>query len=180
MNALDAVTEAVATLTDALPGLLDACTDPQATDMAELLWLIQQSRVELQAMEREVEDTCARAMLSDDVRTDTLVVERHRSTDRKAWDHDAWKHDARNKVLRALGLAGAQGVLSADGEVLDASVLWDALARLQSVHGSAAPKVTALRELGLDARDYCETSPGAWHVKVRRMADMETETEGAA
>lgn len=179
IDPLAGVVSAVQRLAEAVPALLDACTDPQGTDMAELLDIIREQRTKLYALEGQVEEACARALLDDMTTTPTLRIERHRTTDRKAWDHAGWQRDVRAKVLQAAGLKGAQGVLTADGEVVPASVLYDLLAQVEQVHGSAAPKTTALRSLGLDARDYCESSPGRWTVKVTRMAD-ETEQEGAA
>lgn len=157
--------------------LLEACTDPQALDMAELLESLQLAHKALGGIVRDVEVATAKAMPADDVRVGTMVVERHRGSDRKAWQHEDWQRDVRAKVLRAAGLAGAQGVLTAEGEVVEAGVLYDVLAAVQGVHGAAGPKVTGLRGLGLDARDYCETTAGAWHVKVTRMTE-ETATEG--
>lgn len=177
---LAAVTEAVAALEAALPGLLEACTDPEAADVAELLLVVNQARVKLQGVERDAEAACAKAMLSNQLDRGGLFAERYRAADRKAWDHDGWQRDVRAKALQAAGLKGAQGVLTADGEVLDASVLYDLLARLQAVHGAQAPKTKSLREFGLDPDDYCERSPGAWHVKVQRRVETEAgETDAA-
>lgn len=176
-DALHMTTAAVAALERDLPDWLEGCTDPQGLDVAELLAGIRDQRVKLQALEGMAEEACAKALLDDMTTTDTLRIERHRTTDRKAWDHDAWKRDVRQKALQAVGLKGAQGVLSADGEVLPAESLFDLMATLQNAHGSTAPKTTALRALGLDARDYAECSPGRWVVKVTRMAQ---EVDGAA
>lgn len=172
------VLQAVAHLEDAMPHLWEACTDPQATDLAELLADLRDARERLYALERDTEVTLAKAMTTDEVDTPTLRVERRRGTDRKSWDHAGWQVDARRQVLRKHGLAGAQGVLTPDGEVIPAEVLAEALAELQSVHGSTAPRTTQLKGLGLDPRDYCESSPGAWRVSVRRQVDE--SKEGAA
>lgn len=166
-NLADAVTD----LQDTLEALMEACTDPAGTDTAELLDAIRTERVRLYQLEQQAEEACAKALLDDMTTTDTIRVERHRTTDRKAWDHAAWQRDVRAKVLQAHGLKGAQGVLTADGEVLPGSVLFDLMSQVEAAHGSAAPKTTTLRALGLDARDYCESSPGRWTVKVIRMAD---------
>lgn len=171
------LTDAVNDLEAQVDALVEACTDPQGTDVAELLDAVRTERVRVQALEGRVEEACARALLDDMTTTPTLRIERHRTTDRKAWDHDAWKRDVRAKVLQAYGMKGAQGVITATGEVIDGAELYDVLAALQDAHGSTAPKTTALRALGMDARDYCETSPGRWTVKVIRLAD---ETEGEA
>jgi hypothetical protein len=165
-----AVTTAVQVLADGTDALLEACTDPQATDMAELLLDVQLARIALQNVERDIEAACAKAMTGEQALTPTLRAERSRATDRKAWSHDEWKRDVRRQVIRKHGLLGAT-IVSADGEELDKGALHTLLADLQNVHGAAAPKTTALRELGLDSRDYCESTPGAWHVKVQRLVN---------
>lgn len=178
-NPLDAVTEAVATLEAALPGLLEACTDPQALDVAELLLVIREARTRLYAVEQDTEAALGKAMLSDQALSPTLRVERRRTADRKAWDHETWQRDVRTKALQAAHLKNAQGVITADGEVLPGTVLHDLLRTVESAHGSAAPKVTALRALGLDPQDYCETSPGGVKVTVYRMAEEGGEGDAA-
>jgi hypothetical protein len=178
MNALTALLEAVSALEAETPGLLEQCTDPEGRDAAELFGIVQGARKALQDVERTLETAAYDAMTGDDVQAGDLWVERYRSTDRKAWQHDEWQRDVRTKVLQVHGLKGAQGVLTADGEVAPISVLHEVLRAVEGAHGSAAPKTTALRALGLDARDYCESSPGAKHVRVQRR--VETETEGAA
>lgn len=174
-DVLENLTDAVNDLDAQVGALLEACTDPAGTDVAELLDMVRTERTRLYALEQQVEEAAARALLDDMTTTDTLRIERHRTTDRKAWQHADWQRDVRAKVLQAHGLKGAQGVLTADGEVLEASVLFDLMATLQGAHGSTSPRTTALRALGLDARDYCESSPGRWTVKVTRMADENTE-----
>lgn len=172
-NALDNVTEAVAALEAALPALTEACTDPQALDLAELFATIQQARVRLQALERDTEVACAKALPGARVDAPGMFVERYRSQDRKQWKHEDWQADVRAKVLRAAGLAGAQAVVTANGETLPADVLHDVLRSVQAAHSAAGPKTGAIRGLGLDPDDYCERSPGAWHVKVHRVVDTE-------
>jgi hypothetical protein len=179
-----AVTNAVALLERFLPGLLEQCTDPQATDMAELLLLIRDARTKLYGVEQDTEAALAKAMLSDQVVTNTLRVERYRSAERKAWDHEAWQRDVRQQAIRAAGLQRCH-VVTADGEELSTAVLHDLLSAVQMVHAAGAPKTskaTGLRAFGLDPADYCESSPGARHVRIIRMADeaAETEQEGAA
>jgi len=179
MNPMHAVTEAVATLQADLPGLLDACTNPQALDVAELLLVIREARETLQGVERDAEAALGKAMLGDQAMSPTLRVERRRTADRTAWDHEGWQRDVRAKALQAAHLKGAQGVLTADGEVLPASVLHDLLRTVEAAHGAAAPKVTALRSLGLDPQDYCETSPGGIKVTVYRIAEEGGEDDAA-
>lgn len=183
-TAVENLAAAVDALEAALPALLEACTDPEATDMAELLLDVREQAKRLSTLERDTETALAKAMVSDDVFTPGLRVERYRGTDRKTWQHSEWQRDVRRQALRRAGLLGAQGVITADGEVLAAEVLQTLLAEVQGVHGSANPKTSkagGLRAFGLDPADYCESSPGAWHVRVQRTADdskTETETEG--
>lgn len=176
-DVVTAVNEAVETLAKALPELLEQCTDPQATDMAEVLVSVREARTALHALERDVENATAKAMLGDFAETPTLRVERSRAADRKAWDHEAWQTDVRTKVLRAHRLIGLSAVIDANGEEVPMQELYDAMADLQSVHGSTGPRLTQMRGFGLDPDDYCARTPGPWTVKVLRMAD---ESEGAA
>lgn len=178
-DVLTDVHAAVLRLQSEQDALLAACTDPEGTDVAELLYAVQQARITLQQVERDVETACAQAMLGDLAETPTLRVERHRTQDRKTWAHDEWQRDVRAKALQATGLKGAQGVVTADGEVASADSLYALLQLVQGAHGSTSPRLTNLRSLGLDPDDYCERSPGRWAVKVQRMAD-ETEQEEVA
>jgi len=52
--------------------------------------------------------------------------------------------------------------------VVDATggLVMEAIAKAQAVHGSAAPKVTALKPLGLSADDYCTSGPGPYSVQI--------------
>lgn len=171
MSAVEKVTDAVAALGEQLDDLVAASTDPQATDLAAVVETVREARKALTAHERHLEHECARAMLGDYAEGNGVRVERSRGAERKAWDHDSWRHDVRAKVLRAHGLAGAQGVVTADGELVDPTVVHELLAAVQNVHSAGAPKSTAMKALGLDVRDYCESSPGAWQVRVTRLAD---------
>lgn len=83
-----------------------------------------------------------------------------RGADRKAWSHADWQRDVRQQVL-----SGVPEILVEpnDGETVNVA---DLLAAVQAVHGSSAPKVTALKRLGLDPSDYCETYSGPFSVQV--------------
>lgn len=85
-----------------------------------------------------------------------------RGQNRKAWKHDAWKHDARAAVVRTQGLEGHDVVDAATGELVDLQGL---LTHVQEFHGSTAPRVTVLRQAGLEPDDYAETSPGPWGIE---------------
>lgn len=85
-----------------------------------------------------------------------------RGTNRKAWNHDRWKHDARAAVVKAHNLSGSDLLDPETGELVDLQGL---LTHVQEFHGSTSPRLTALRQAGLDPDDYAETSPGAWGVE---------------
>ena len=90
-----------------------------------------------------------------------------RTADRKAWDHEEWKRDARRAIVRHTTdeMGATVQVLTEGGEVQDfdlARLLHLAITEAQEVHGSTAPRSTALKRLGLYATDYCESSPGGW------------------
>lgn len=178
-DAVTAVNKAVEALEQALPGLLEQCTDPQATDMAEVLASIRDARVLLARLELDAEVATARAMLGDFAETSTLRVERTRAAERKTWDHEGWQQDVRRQVLRKHGLQGIAAVVTADGEEVPGAELVQevaaAMAELQAVHGSTGPRLTQLRGVGLDPDDYCVRTPGTWRVKVTRMADESAE-----
>lgn len=98
-----------------------------------------------------------------------------RGADRKGWDHDRWKHDVRAAIASDRG-AGMMVVDESTGEVRPvAQVLLSAIADAQAVHGSTAPKVTALKALGLDPDDYAETIPGRWSVVITNPTATITE-----
>lgn len=172
---------AVSWLRADLDALVDSCTDPRGADLAALLADVGEAADQLRTIARDVELATANAMLGDELDAGDLYVERSRGTDRKAWSHDDWQRDVRAKVVQAAGLKGAQIVTAAGELVPAAEVVHEALAAVQSAHGATAPKTTALRGLGLDARDYCESSPGAWRVKVQRRAvEGDQDEQGAA
>jgi hypothetical protein len=74
------------------------------------------------------------------------MVEVKRSKDRKAWDHEALKSRWLNAYTASTG-----------GEVTDPAEVRDALLNVVSIAGW---KVTGLRELDIDADDYCSSLPG--------------------
>ena len=92
------------------------------------------------------------------------VVKVYRTNDRKDWDHDEWKQDVRAAILEERAIAGSV-VDTASGEVID---LYDLLEQVQNVHGAQAPKVTALRALGLNPEAYCDERPGKPSVQITR------------
>lgn len=86
-----------------------------------------------------------------------------RATTRKAWDHGAWKGAVLNRVLEDRGL-DRYAVNPSTGEEVDLGQL---VADVQGVHGSTAPRVTALRSLGLEPGEFCTETPGPWAFYVK-------------
>jgi hypothetical protein len=104
----------------------------------------------------------------------------HGGSTRKAWDHDAWKRDARSKVSATLQAERKlAAVVTTDGEMLEVgAILWEAMERIQAAHGSAEPKKTVLKPLGLDVADYCETYDGPFTIDIRpSVREDDTTTE---
>lgn len=91
---------------------------------------------------------------------DGRLWELKRGADRKAWDHGSWLADVRREVLSGLP---ALLVDPETGVEVDPRAL---LVGVQSVHGAGPPRVAALKRLGLDPGDYCETVAGSWGLKV--------------
>lgn len=90
------------------------------------------------------------------------VVTIQRSRTRTQWDHDDWKHDVRGAVVDKY--AGTE-LFTIEGEAVD---LMDLISKVQNVHGAQAPKVTALRALGLEPKAYCTDIPGQPTVSIKR------------
>lgn len=93
-----------------------------------------------------------------------------RSADRKEWDHDDWKRDARRVIAASLSERfvihshdDAALVDTQTGEEVPLGrIIQEAMAQVQEVHGSTAPRTTALKRLGLYASDYCTSKPSGW------------------
>lgn len=135
----------------------------RATDALDLITWCQAMRRVLSSIES---DATRWAGLANIAKTGEMPDGRRyairRGTNRKAWNHDGWKHDARAAVVRAHGLEGHDLVDPATGDLVDLQGL---LTHVQEFHGSTSPRLTALRQAGLDPDDYAETSPGAWGVE---------------
>lgn len=142
-------------------------------ELADAIADIQDARARLQNVERDLTTALGRRLGKTtgnlgDGRQYTLS----RAQDRKEWDHSDWKRDARRKVTEAitsrfqtddLGPMNGDLVDTETGEAASlAEVIQTALAQVQEVHGSTAPRSTALRSLGLYASDYCTSTPNGW------------------
>lgn len=111
---------------------------------------------------------------------DGRTAQVNKGKDRKEWRHDDWKRDVREAVLEQVTAAWSEApeILTEDGEVATlplGQIVTTAMANVQAVHGSAAPKVTALKPLGLAADDYCTSSPGPYSVRISTPTDTTTE-----
>lgn len=144
--------------------------------LAETVAWLQDMRRDLGVAEAYVARQLGRMVGCPDVidLADGRRAEVLKGKDRKEWRHDDWKRDVRVAVLSQANVSDAGLVDVQTGETVDASAL---LAAVQAVHGSAAPKVTALKPLGLSADDYCTTGPGPYAVRISAPAATTTEQE---
>lgn len=159
VRALGDATEAVREVArHALAGAQDRLDAMEPQHVVTLVAHLQDLRRDLQGMEADLarllgrDDTADRAGVLPDGRSWQV----RKGAVRKAWRHAEWQHDVRALVLARL---------AEDGDV------GGALATLQGVHGSTAPRATALRALGLDPDEYAESVPGSWGVQVDPRAD---------
>lgn len=112
-----------------------------------------------------------------------------RAQDRKEWDHEEWKRDARRIIATRVSeryAAFGEDETFTEPELFDtetgeavtlARALQEALAMAQEVHGSTAPRSTALKRLGLYASDYCASSPAGWRFNAIRPEPTTTTTD---
>jgi len=112
---------------------------------------------------------------------DGRVWELRRGARRTLWDHEDWKRDVRAKITDQVldETVGTSWLTNAEtGELVDlAPVIQVALDRGQAAHSSNPPKVTALKALDLDPKDYCEQAPGLWSFSVVAPADETTTND---
>lgn len=154
----------LATATQALEDELDY------TGLADTVAWLHDVRSRLAVLESYVSRELGRMDGCPDVITlsDGRLAEVMKGKDRKAWRHDDWKRDVRLAVSDGIG--GDVWVVDPEtGETHEedaTAVIHGAIAAAQAVHGSTAPKVTALKALGLSADDYCESYPGPYSVKI--------------
>jgi hypothetical protein len=175
----------LATAVEAVEEWRDASADLEPVNQADAIALVKDLRQRLGAVEQDLAATLGKAEgpiqgnLSDG-RQFTLK----RTQDRKEWDHDGWKRDARRavtaKVLADHGLPSVAELVDDQGEVTEVAlgrVIQEAMTELQNVHGSAEPKSTALKPLGLFKGDYCTSSPGGWILNAVRPTETATEKD---
>ena len=154
----------VASLGAVLDGTLSGLIrDAKAPEMVAMIAGGQEQRAAIKALEDTI---TARAGAQMDlgregVLEDGRAFKIRRGQNRKGWDHERWQHDARAAVLADADVP-AEVVDPRTGELVN---LHPVLTALQGVHGSTGPRVGALRAMGLDPEDYCETTPGAWGVE---------------
>lgn len=172
MDGLWSLTQAV----ESLEAHRDASASLEPLEQASAIALVKDLRQRLSAVEADLSTTLGKAegqMAGNlpDGRQFTLK----RTADRTQWNHDDWKRDVRRAITAQVEdrfLIDEDGVY---GRVIDTStgetvtlgrVIQEALIVSQNVHGSAEPKSTALKPLGLYKGDYCTSSPGGWILNV--------------
>lgn len=166
-HAIFTITAGVKALNEDLASAMEQHTDDLEHDaLAETVAWLQDVRRSLGEAESYVARELGRMDSTPEIITlpDGRVAQVMKGKDRKEWRHDDWKRDVINAVVPEAELV-AYVVDAETGESRDVDVA-DLIAKAQAVHGSAAPKVTALKALGLAADDYCTTGPGPYSVKI--------------
>lgn len=161
----------------------DSSADLEAVHQADAIALVQDLKKRLAQVELSLAITLGKAEgQHQGYLPDGRMFTLKRTAERKAWDHEDWKRDARRAVVSStmeeLALPKVLQVVDQEGEVSAlavAPILHEAIAMAQEVHGSTAPRSTALKRLGLYASDYCESSPGGW--KFDAIAPHDTTTK---
>lgn len=169
--------------TATLQAHVDASADLEPIDQAAAIALVQDLRKRLGQVEQDLAITLGKAEGQHqgnlpDGRQFTLK----RTANRTAWNHEDWKRDARRKIIANAMPDDADLIVvdSSTGETVDnvRAILYEAVTEAQEVHGSTAPRSTALKRLGLYATDYCESSPGGWKFDaIAPKPTTETEQE---
>lgn len=164
----------------------DAHDQMEPQDLADAVALIQDLKARLTQVETDLATALGRregaftGYLSDG-RQFTLK----RSADRKEWQHDEWKRDARRvlveQTLTNLGVTRDAVVVDPttglETEQTLATIIQSALTNAQEIHGSTAPRSTALKSLGLYASDYCTSTPGGWRLNAIKPTPTTTEKD---
>lgn len=167
MNALDGnLNEADTLLADAARYLAEGFN---VDALAELAGKVADLKRGLAVAEAFLARETGKAAAEMNRREGTLPDGRHfavkRGAIRKAWDHLNWKRDALNAIVNDAN--GFSVVDQITGEEQDAPAFVGAfIAKAQEVHGSTAPRVTALKALTLDPDDYCTSTPGPYAVII--------------
>lgn len=178
-----AMDNAVAVLNDSLASAMEQYVDDLQYDaLADTVAWIQDMRRTLGEAEGYVARELGRMDATPEIITlsDGRVATVMKGKDRKEWRHADWQRDVRQAVLEQVVATWSEApeVLDEDGEVATlplGEIVTKAMTDAQAVHGSAAPKVTALKPLGLAADDYCSTYPGPYSVRISAPATTTTE-----
>jgi hypothetical protein len=121
-----------------------------ATELATELYAIRSEIAALKLREQDVEDRLAAEMPEKRLEVPEIgVFERRTASSRKQWQHD----DLRREVVKH-----AERIVTEDGEIES-----EAEAQIRTLFDCMAPsywRVGALRTLGIDAGEYCETTWG--------------------
>lgn len=166
-----------------LEAFRDTSADLEPQAQADAIALVKDLRQRLGLVEADLSTTLGRAEGNHQgYLSDGRMFTLKRSPDRKAWNHDDWKRDVRRTIVRHTTdeMGSTIQVLTEDGEVQDfdlGRLLHLAITEAQEVHGSTAPRTTALKRLNLYATDYCESSPGGWLLNAVKPTDTTTEKD---
>jgi hypothetical protein len=139
----------------------DFDVDRAVHDLAKL----REIKAALSEWEGELTEWLSEALGRNEIDSAGLHVEVKRGANRKAWDNDA---------LIRLVIAKGRDERVLDEESGEYESEGDAVGRALMACARPNWRVTALRERGIDADEYCETSPGRVNVIL---TPMETSDE---
>jgi hypothetical protein len=157
-----------------LPGRLGTvivATDDRRHELAEhgdwhalafLLAELRRLQADLRLLIDTVEQDCYRLLPDKRTEIDGLgVLEKRKGTDRRAWQ----SIDLLDEILRVAVVDRETGVVL-DDETMIRQRIHEVLVDAVPFNPSLGWRVTALRELGLDPDEWCETKPGRESVQV--------------
>lgn len=143
-----------------------ACDHGDVEELARLHVAIVKAAQRLATIRGAVEATLADVMPDKRLELPGLpVLERRRGTDRKAWQ----SVDLLDELFRRAVVDVETGEVL-DDEALIRQRLHEVLVDCVPFTGSLGWRTTALRDLGLDPDEWCETKPGRVSVQIHEEA----------
>lgn len=155
---LDLLTSSIAEVSSAVAGWIDTAAEVEALDA---LATVRQARQDLAQVEAVLERHAARVMTGNVIEWPGGVAERHFGKSRKEWAHD----DLVRQVVQLIAVDAATDKASGETDEMLAALVQDACARFALTHRPDW-RVTALKQLGVDADDYCSAIPGRVTVAI--------------
>lgn len=153
MSAHEALIDLGTRLDDLEDHAAKLAVDTDVQSLAHLLWDIRGTRQQLALRERAVEDLLAGLLGHDVIEVPGLPpIQKRGGTDRKSWDWDGLLPVLLRRHL------DPEGTGEVDPAVVEAAATF--ATKVLGVTPSKGPKITAVKGLGLDPDEWCQTTPG--------------------